>query len=370
MAKQRKKKSLAAKGRSLIGLLTSRVLLLSAAGMLMLSYVSMLVNPAISWLFAIFCLPYFLLVCLNVFLLIWALFRRSKAFWIPLVAILPALLCLGRYVQLSNDTPSGVSDNMEEVKVVSYNVGRFAPSKANGAESRTACLDSVAAFLRKTDADIICLQEFYLPSGSNTKNIFRKKFKGYNAEYYFYVGEKGSCGNVTLSRYPVRDKAVIKFDNSTNLALYTDHKINGKMVRIYNCHLESYNVSIPGVVKALAGRDDTYIQETGKKMKGSILRRPKQVDKILRDISGCPSRALICGDFNDTPISYTYQSLSRGRKDAFREAGHGFGATYSLLQPFLRIDYILYPKEFGTLSYDVPKVPYSDHYPVISELAI
>lgn len=369
MAKKGKKKA-GKRRRSLIGLLTSRVLMLSAAGLLVLSYISMLINPAISWLFAIFCLPYFLLVCLNVFLLVWAIIRRSKAFWIPLVAILPALLCLGRYVQFSNSLPSGVKEGMEDVKVVSYNVGRFASSEKHGIESRAACLDSIAAFLKGTDADIVCLQEFYLPAGGNTQKILRKKFKGYNAEYYFYVGEKGSCGNVTLSRYPVKDKAVIKFDNSTNLALYTDHKINGKMVRIYNCHLESYNVSIPGVVKALAGRDDSYIQETGKKMKGSILRRPKQVDKILKDISGCPSRALICGDFNDTPISYTYQSLSRGRKDAFREAGNGIGATYSLLWPFLRIDYILYPEEFGTISYEVPRVPYSDHYPVISELAI
>jgi endonuclease/exonuclease/phosphatase family metal-dependent hydrolase len=48
------------------------------------------------------------------------------------------------------------------------------------------------------------------------------------------------------------------------------------------------------------------------------------------------------------------------------KAGHGFGATYRALWPFLRIDYILYPKDLNAVSYTVADVTYSDHYPVIS----
>ncbi|HON55375.1 MAG TPA: endonuclease/exonuclease/phosphatase family protein, partial [Bacteroidales bacterium] len=80
--------------------------------------------------------------------------------------------------------------------------------------------------------------------------------------------------------------------------------------------------------------------------------------------------AIICGDFNDTPMSYTYHILMKGMKDSFRESGRGFSATYSYLWPMLRIDYILYPEKFWSMSHITQKVPYSDHYPVFSGIII
>jgi endonuclease/exonuclease/phosphatase family metal-dependent hydrolase len=62
--------------------------------------------------------------------------------------------------------------------------------------------------------------------------------------------------------------------------------------------------------------------------------------------------------------------MTRGRKDAFVEAGNGFGATYSLLWPMLRIDYILYPENGRAISHQTPRLPYSDHYPVITEIEL
>ena len=75
--------------------------------------------------------------------------------------------------------------------------------------------------------------------------------------------------------------------------------------------------------------------------------------------------SLVAGDFNDTPLSYTYFRLIRGRKDSFMRAGKGFGATYSALWPLLRLDYVLYPGELKAVSHKIEKVNYSDHYPVI-----
>ncbi|HAY18678.1 MAG TPA: hypothetical protein DCY24_05705, partial [Rikenellaceae bacterium] len=60
-------------------------------------------------------------------------------------------------------------------------------------------------------------------------------------------------------------------------------------------------------------------------------------------------------------MSHTYNRLKKGRKDSFVEAGKGFGATYSFLWPFIRIDYILYPSHFSAVSHTVPHVRYSDH---------
>jgi endonuclease/exonuclease/phosphatase family metal-dependent hydrolase len=89
---------------------------------------------------------------------------------------------------------------------------------------------------------------------------------------------------------------------------------------------------------------------------------------VFAHIEDCPYEAFVCGDFNDNPMSYTYYRMTRGRRDAFVKAGEGFGATYARLWPLLRIDYVLVPDRFETTGFLVPKVDYSDHYPVVAEI--
>ena len=173
------------------------------------------------------------------------------------------------------------------------------------------------------------------------------------------TGENGHFGNVTLSRRPALEKGKIDFEKSTNLALWTDMRLDSSTVRIYNCHFESYNISLPNLVK----KD---VEETEQKMRRSITERPKQVAEVLRGVDNAPVRSIVLGDFNDNPLSYTYYRLLRGRHDTFVKAGKGFGATYRSLWPLLRIDYILYPKDLEAVSYTVPHVKYSDHYPIIA----
>jgi endonuclease/exonuclease/phosphatase family metal-dependent hydrolase len=91
---------------------------------------------------------------------------------------------------------------------------------------------------------------------------------------------------------------------------------------------------------------------------------------VLGHISDSPVEAFVCGDFNDTPMSYTYYKLSRGRDDSFRKAGEWFGATFSFFWPLLRIDYVLCPEKFRALSHRTPHKPYSDHYPVVTEISL
>lgn len=345
---------------------TSRVFMTCAAGLLVLSYLSIVVNPARAWFLVVFGLMFVPLAVLNFVLLVWAIKRRSKAFIIPFLAILPSFFFVGRYVQISDGHPDIAGDASQGVTVVSYNVGRFA---FGGVRDRMVSRDSVTAFLKRTDADIICLQEFRADDIQSVKSYLSREFKGYYAVYYLYTHRHGCYGNVTLTRFPVRDKGKLIFEKSTNLAIYTDIVANDEMLRIYNCHFESYNISISRLVKSL-GADKELLRETETKMKNSIGRRPKQVDQVFRHIAESPVQSIVCGDFNDSPISYTYYKMSKGREDSFVEAGKGFGATYSGLWPLLRIDYILYPERFKALSHKTPRVRFSDHYPIVAEIGI
>lgn len=351
--------------------LTSRVLMLIVAGLLILSYASIVVNPAKVWFISLIGIFFIPLSVLNILLLLWAVKRKSGSFVIPLLAILPAFFFVGRYVRIDTeeDRVARMSHTGNTLKVVSYNVGRFALDQGEFS-SRSDCADSVFAFILEQDPDIICLQEFHMADADNIRSLLRKRMNDYHAEYYMFPTGGGAFGNLTLSRIPVKGKGVIKFDSSANLAIYTDYELDGSRFRVYNCHFESYNISMSGLLKAMASRDKTVFSETGNKMKASITRRPKQVDKVFSDIEDCPVDAFVCGDFNDNPMSYTYYRMTRGRKDAFMEAGDGFGATYASLWPVLRIDYILFPEKFKAVSHDIPRVPYSDHYPVITEIEL
>ena len=68
-------------------------------------------------------------------------------------------------------------------------------------------------------------------------------------------------------------------------------------------------------------------------------------------------------------MSYTYHKLSYGNKDTFKEAGHGFSATFSLLWPLFRIDYVFIPESFKGVSHNTIRCNYSDHYPVVAEFS-
>lgn len=346
--------------------ITSRLLMLIVAALLALSYLSIVINPAQVWpvsLSGIFFVP---LMTLNLLLLVWALKRRSKSFLIPLLTLLPSFFFIGRYVQFNSDEVIDEPVSERTVKILTWNVGRFAMHDAG----KEQCMDSIFRFIKDQEPDIICLQEFSMKQNARAKDFLQQRFKGYTAEYYLFPDHGGSFGNVTLSRLPVNGKGKIKFEESANLAIYTDHKVGERSFRVYNCHFESYNISFSGVIRALARRDSTIVAETGTKLQRSITRRPKQVDKVFEDIENCPVESFVCGDFNDNPMSYTYYRMTRGRKDAFVEAGEGFGATYSLLWPMLRIDYVLYPDRFRAISHDIPRVAWSDHYPVITEIEL
>ena len=321
------------------------------SALLLLGYLSVFVDPAKGWFFTLFGLIYPLVLPITLILFVWALFRRSSMRALLAIVLLPSFFLVGRYYQIGSSS----DHTTPTLKVVSYNVGRFAHGPAG--ISRLALADSSARYLRSLDADVICMQEFWLPLNKPVEPWLEAHFPGYQAKYYVYTGKSGRFGNVTLSRKGLTGKGVNKFEKSTNLALYTDVKLDSSTLRLYNCHFESYNISLSAMV-----HDKDDVEETERKMRRSISERPKQVAEVLKSMD---RSSIVLGDFNDTPLSYTYFRLHRGRHDSFVVGGKGWGATHKSLWPLLRIDYILYPDELKAISHTIDKVRYSDHYPVI-----
>ena len=100
-------------------------------------------------------------------------------------------------------------------------------------------------------------------------------------------------------------------------------------------------------------------------MKKNFVKRATQADYIRQMLDAGEGPVIICGDFNDTPASYTYRTVKGDLTDGFRDCGSGFGYTFRQLKRIFRIDYIIYSPDFKGVTYDSPNLDYSDNKPVV-----
>ena len=157
------------------------------------------------------------------------------------------------------------------------------------------------------------------------------------------------------------------FDNEGLIKFVDIKKVkinNEDSFYLVNCHFNSFKIS--------DDIDDINEKEVCKsvirKLVNGFMSRTEITELLLKKLPDDKLPIVICGDFNDTPMSYTYYRMTRGRQDAFVRGGSGLGATYSYLWPLLRIDYVLFPDEYKVGDCEVHKVKFSDHYPVVAEI--
>lgn len=332
-----------------------------AAGSLVVAYLALFSNPVrhpVPMFFGLYFIP---ILLANLLLLLWGIFRRRAALLIPVAALLPTLLLADRFVKLGREEqrPEG-----RPIKVLSYNLGRY--DAGGKGVTPTESVAGIRRYLAEQDADVVCLQEFAAKDTASL-SVYLPQYP-YRAKHLF----KGDryFGNLTLSKYPIREIASLTFPDSRNLSLVTDIEAEGRTIRVYNCHLESYSLSFTALVKRLSGKESftDEVVQVHERLRDATRRRSTQVAALLESEAQSPWPSLVCGDFNDTPVSYTYHRLIRTKKDSFVESGKGFAATYSLLWPMLRLDYILLPQEYTAEGHRTDRIPWSDHYPIVTNI--
>ncbi|MEW6468938.1 MAG: endonuclease/exonuclease/phosphatase family protein [Bacteroidota bacterium] len=340
-----------------------------AVASLLLSYLAPYVSPADFWPIAFFGLAYPYLLLLNALFVIYWLLRWRIQIILPLIAI---LIGINRFPSVLNFHFGEEKPGSGSFGVMSWNVRLFdLYNWSKNKETR----NKMFSFLRSENPAVLCLQEFfhgeegYFPTLDTLQQMLAAK----NVYYQYTLTLRGyqHFGIATFSSFPMVNKGEIRFETRTNnICIYTDLLVNSDTIRVYNMHLQSIQMGYADYkfVEDLESNKEVDEIEGSKnllrRLKRAFVRRAPQAEMVAEHIRKCRYPVIVCGDFNDTPFSYTYNTVKGNLNDAFIECGNGFGKTYNGIFPSFRIDYILHSGSLLPSGYYTYSESYSDHFPV------
>jgi endonuclease/exonuclease/phosphatase family metal-dependent hydrolase len=337
---------------------------------LTITYLSVNVSPANAWIFAFFALSYPIVLLVNLLFILWWIIFRKWYFLISLCSILIGWQAFQSTFQFHFKKPDRVAQG-QTLHVLTYNVRLFNYYQWN---KDTSAWQRIVNYIHAENPDIVCLQEFItLPGTNHDLENLRKRIKPLSYSHVYYtdhVSGKLNFGMATFSKYPIVHKKMIDFEESLNGSIASDIVVGMDTIRLFNCHLQSirlrkeYDDLLDSLIFNYNDRHLHDLKDISVRMRQAYIQRAGQVDIVKREISQSPYPVIVCGDFNDTPVSYTYHAMSKGLKDVFTEAGWGIGTTFRGNFPYVRIDYFFYGPEFTPIYHEIKKVKWSDHYPV------
>lgn len=323
-----------------------------------------------NWSYLGMMLPFFI-VATVVFLLFWLLVKWKYCF-ISLVGIVICWSSIRAYCPLNliQGSPKG-----KTLKVLSYNVLMF--DEYNYAEGNTQIVD----YITESGADIVCLQEV----GGIKKN---KLMETLQAAYpYVQIGNPAQPDCAFLSKYPIISQEGVKFGTKSASCYIYDLLVDNDTVKVVNCHLESYHLSDDDKhmykqiirhsnpfhesknIEDMIDVNDSFWWLEGKLSKANSARslQSDHLDSLIHTFKN--KYVILCGDFNDSPISYVHKILTKKLKDAYIESGIGPGWSYHRSGMYFRIDHILISDSFNSFGAKVDNNRQeSDHYPIFCTL--
>ncbi|MCJ8290112.1 MAG: endonuclease/exonuclease/phosphatase family protein [Crocinitomicaceae bacterium] len=342
---------------------------------LTLSYLSVFVHPETMRFLPLFGLGYLIIVAIHILLLITWIFAKSRIWlWVMLGALLLGGNLHFRSISIGWDDENTLKS--QEYKVLSYNVRLFDvynPSSKDALENKEAIFN----FLETSNADIYCFQEFYHQDGSdeyNTKETLTDRLKTpyHHARLSVSDYRKQSFGVAIFSKHKIVSQGEVSFDEvekTFNYCIYVDVVAKKDTVRIYNVHLQSIHFqkddyALFNEENPQASNENSQAFKLLKKVLVAYPIRAEQARKLTEHMKSSPFPIIVCGDFNDAPMSYTYNRFHRFLDDAFLNTSFGIGRTYAGKVPAGRIDYIFHDQSMGSSNFVIQEEELSDHYAI------
>ena len=284
----------------------------------------------------------------------WVIRWRWYRALVMIAVVILGLFYLSRYYKIEIDRHYDTSFRESRyIKVMTYNV--FAGEE-----------EGLVEYINRHNPDILCLQEIW---GKENLEALCDNYKSTKSD-----GD--SANNQIFSRYKILRSGTID-GVSRKGCIWADLKIKDDTVRVLSLHLQTTSIR-PEDTQFLEKHKYLVDSERRDKLSSIVERlvennrkRAEQAEAIAKFLESTPYTTIVCGDFNDVPLSYTYNSIANGLHDTFSEQADGFAYTYDTKYKLLRIDNILVSPSVEVVSYDVDnEVGLSDHYPVISRVKL
>lgn len=296
-------------------------------------------------------LPFFLMVNF-LFFLFWLL-QLKRQMLLSGVLLLLGISFLNRFYKFSE---INLPEDPTDFKLMSYNVRLFNLYEWLPNDDVPF---QISNLLFDEQPDILCLQD-YSPNDDVNVNMF--KYKLIKLE-----GDRLKFGQAIYSKFKIVNSGEIAFPNSFNSVIYADILKENDTLRVYSMHLESIKISAD-INQEMDEKRSKFIFNNISK---AFSQQQNQSELIKEHYLSCHHPKIICGDMNNSAFSYVYRTIKGELKDAFEEAGSGFGKSYNYKYYPARIDYIFVEqnievKQFSSLDFFIQ----SDHFPQVARLNI
>ncbi|MEN5194438.1 endonuclease/exonuclease/phosphatase family protein [Sphingobacterium faecium] len=322
-----------------------------------LAFMALYVSPQTTVLFQWIGVSLPFLLFGNLIFLFIALYRRSWYSICPMIAILANFHYFSQMVRQH----TGEEVHMVDIRFATFNVREFKMIY------NMSSMEQIAEYLSSNKINTICLQE--VPAECSVADLKRV----FTSMPYVVItgGRPGQNQLAILSAYPLDHVTTVSFEERPNCSLFADMTIKNEKVRIANCHLQTTNWNqVKGTIFQQEHDKGSWI-EAFAKMSSNFRYRSRQVDTIRSIIDRSPHPIIVGGDFNNSPVSYAYNTIKGDLKDAFREVGNGYGYTYRNLLKLYRIDFVLFSgTKLQVSNYRTGDVDFSDHLPVLVDVTI